>query len=114
MSISIVNKPVKSSSGVVALIYETGMLTPFHKEAYLFFDDDNVLCSRDKGTKFVYVKRRTGDPMPTPDEIAFCEGLREVAKHSSQLAFMDFIIMCGSRHYSFASEKVEGPEPKGL
>jgi len=111
---NIVNKPVRTSSDIVSLIYETGMLTPFHKDAYLFFDDNNVLCARDNATQFAYVKRRTGDPTPTLEEIEFCKGLKKVAEYSSRLSFMDFIIMCGGSHYSFATEKVEGPGPNGF
>ena len=112
--------PIVNSWGAVTFVNHTGLITPDHKFAIIMLDKDGKPRHLDEanadplGTKgFIVLVRRTGDPRPTEAEIEMCKAWRKAAAETN-VAFVDFIIMCGGSHYSFASEKVEGPGPKGF
>lgn len=113
------NTPINNSWGAVTFVNYTGLITPDHKMAAILLDKDNkprhmYEANADPlGTKGIIVLvRRTGDPRPTEAEIEMCKAWKDVA--GSTIVLVDFIIMCGGSHYSFATEKVEGPGPKGF
>ena len=114
------NTPIVNSWGAVTFVNHTGLITPDHKIAAIMLDKDGKPRHLDEanadplGTKgLIVLVRRTGDQRPTEAEIEMCKAWRKAAA-GTNVAFVDFIIMCGGSHYSFASEKVEGPGPKGF
>jgi hypothetical protein len=114
------NTPINNSWGAVTFVNHTGLLTPDHPQNAIPLDKDNKpLYQEDaraypgKLDGFIVVHRRTGDPRPTEGEIKVCEAWKKTLS-LLDLRFVDFIIICGASHYSFANEKVEGPGPKGF
>lgn len=112
--------PIVSSWGAVTLVNHEGLITPGRLWTLIALDENKLplrpedaspLSPRVKSV--IVVIRRAGDPTPTPAEIKYCGAWKKAIEGlGAQLA--DFIVMCGSSHYSFASEKVEGPGPKGF
>lgn len=112
--------PINSSWGAVTFVNHTGLITPDHRLAVILLDKDSKPRHLDEanadplGTKgFIVLVRRTGDPRPTEAEIEMCKAWKKAAADTA-ISLVDFIIICGGSHYSFASEKVEGPGPKGF
>lgn len=112
--------PINSSWGAVTFVNHTGLITPDHRTAVILLDKDSKPRHLDEanadplGTKgFIVLVRRTGDPRPTEAEIEMCKAWKKAAADTA-ISIVDFIIICGGSHYSFASEKVEGPGPKGF
>lgn len=107
--------PITSSRDAVSFALRTGIIDPDHKHAAILLDKDGRprrLSEADAdplGTKgFIYLMRRTGDPAPEEHEVWLCDALRKAAA-GTRTKFVDFIIICGGSHYSFAAEKVVGP-----
>lgn len=114
------NTPIVNSWGAVTFVNHTGLLTPDHPQNAIPLDKDNkplhvedATANPDKLDGFIVVHRRTGDPRPTEGEIKTCEAWKK-ALEKIRVRLVDFIIICGGSHYSFATEKVEGPGPKGF
>lgn len=114
------NTPIVSSWGAVTFVNHTGLLTPDHPQSAIFIDKDSkplriedASAHVDRIAGVIIVHRRTGDPRPTEWEIKACDAWRR-ALAPFKLGLVDFIIICGGSHYSFASEKVEGPGRMGF
>lgn len=114
--------PIVSSWGAVNFVNHSsyGLINPEHPCAVIFLDENN--CPRYledaendplKTKSFVVVVRRSGDPRPTETDIKCCEAWKKACEGTG-IDLADYIIVCGGSHYSFASEKVEGPGPKGF
>lgn len=112
--------PIISSWGAVTLVNQEGLIDPMHRVAAIALDEKNLPMrpeelDRDpmRMKSLVVVTRRTGDPRPSDLEISFCAAWKK-ALDGSGVVLADYIIMSGGSHYSFATEKVEGPGPKGF
>ena len=113
--------PITNSWGAVTFVnHGFALVDSDHPNTCILLDKDNIpirLEDAEKnplGTKgFIVVVRRTGDPRPTEDEIKMAESWKK-AVIGTDIKIVDFIIICGGSHYSFATEKVEGPGPKGF
>lgn len=112
--------PIISSWGAVTLVNHEGLIDPMHRVAAIALDEKNLPMrpeelDRDpmRMKSLVVVTRRTGDPRPSDLEISFCAAWKK-ALDGSGVVLADYIVMSGGSHYSFATEKVEGPGPKGF
>lgn len=115
--------PIVSSWGAVTLVNHEGLITPEQRWTIISLDENNLPIRPEDYVdqnpfagnvkSVIVVIRRTGDPTPTDIDIKCCEAWKN-ALNMIGVALTDFIIMCGGSHYSFASEKVEGPGPKGF
>lgn len=110
--------PIVNSWGAVTLVNHCGLITPEKRWCVISLDKDgkpiypeNV--GPDKVRSIILVTRRTGDPTPTKEELLFCDAWRKAAE-SAGISLTDYIIICGGSHYSFASERVEGPGRMGF
>ena len=114
--------PIVSSWGAVTLVTHEGLITPMQHWTVISLDENNVPIRPEDVYQnpfaanvkaVIVVTRRTGDPAPTEDEIKFCAAWKKAVEGlGAKLA--DYIIICGGSHYSFASERIEGPGPKGF
>ena len=110
--------PIVSSWGAVTLVNHEGLITPDHRWTAISLDDRNLpirpedLEQNLKAVKSVIVvTRRTGNPTPTQQEIQYAAAWK---KALAPVPLADYIIICGGSHYSFASEKIEGPGRMGF
>lgn len=110
--------PIVSSWGAVTLVNHEGLITPERRWTAIALDDKNLpirpedVKSNPGAVKSVIVvTRRTGDPTPSETEIKYAKAWK---KALAPVPLADYIIICGGSHYSFASEKIEGPGPKGF
>lgn len=110
--------PIVNSWGAVTLVNHEGLITPDHRWTAIALDEQNLpirpedLESNPQAVKSVIVvTRRTGNPTPTETEIKFAAAWK---KALAPIPLADYIIICGGSHYSFDSEKVEGPGRMGF
>lgn len=110
--------PIVSSWGAVTLINHEGLITPEHRWTAIPLDEKNLPIrpedlERNPGAvkSVIVVIRRTGNPTPTQEEVQYAAAWK---KALAPVPLADFIIICGASHYSFASEKVEGPGRMGF
>lgn len=114
--------PIVSSWGAVTLVNHEGLITPEQRWTVISLDGNNIPIRPEEISQnpfaanvksVIVVVRRTGDPTPTEEDLKYCAAWKKsVEALGAKLA--DYIIMCGGSHFSFASEKVEGPGPKGF
>lgn len=110
--------PIVSSWGAVTLVNHEGLIDPLHRTCVITLDKDSRPIrpgdvTPENAKSIIVVTRRTGDPTPTEQEKQFCEAWRK-ALEETPAVLADYIIICGASHYSFASEKVEGPGRMGF
>lgn len=110
--------PIVSSWGAVTFVNHEVLIDPLHRACTIALDKDNLPIKPEDITPLnikavIVVTRRTGDPTPTEQEKQFCEAWRK-ALEETPAVLADYIIICGASHYSFASEKVEGPGRMGF
>ena len=107
--------PIKNSLGAVTLVNQCGLIYPGYQCTVIFLDEnDKPLYPEDAKNNpkclngLIVVHRRTGDPHPTDEEIKTADAWRKTLA-LTDIRFVDYIIICGGSHYSFAAEKVVGP-----
>lgn len=110
--------PIINSWGAVTLVNHCGLITPEKRWCVISLDKDSRPIYPEDVTpgnlkSFIVVTRRTGDPTPTKEEVMFCEAWRKAAEDAGS-TLVDYIIMCGAHHYSFADEQVHGPGKIGF